>query len=120
MLRDASNSFKEMLLKNFNLCLVMGITPDLLKCSDLIGLYKKGDGTDFFSHYRYIGISSHVQTLFCKMNSNEIQNIFMPSHRQYGYQPKLSVSDSVFDVNAEIERLKNANLKFKVHQFCLI
>eukprot|EP00834_Sanchytrium_tribonematis_P005063 NODE_284_length_10808_cov_1.215613.p1 type:complete len:1743 gc:universal NODE_284_length_10808_cov_1.215613:211-5439(+) len=116
MLRNASNSFKEMLLKFFNLCLVMGITPDLLKCSDLIGLYKKGDGTDFVNHYRYIGISSQVKKLFCKMISNEIYNIFMPSHRQYGYQPNLSVSDCVFDVNAEIERLENANIKFKVHQ----
>lgn len=97
----------------FNLCMLNGIFPSVLKTSKVIPLYKKGCKSEI-CNYRPITLSSVISKVFEKLiysrMNNFINNYDLFYKSQYGFRVGHSTTFAVIDVTEMINKeLQNGN-----------
>ena len=89
----------------FNLCIREGTSPQSLKCSQVVPIYKGGP-KDLCTNYRPISLLSPINKIFEKLIYSCLytylqQNSMLSSH-QYGFRMGLSTTLAIYDMQENI------------------
>ena len=88
-----------------NLSFSNGIFPDLLKTSNVIPIFKRGEN-QVYNNYRPISLISNLSKLMEKTVHPRLYNFLEKNSllfgRQYGFRNKLSTNHALIDITSKI------------------
>ena len=89
-----------------NLSFSDGIFPELLKTSDVIPVFKRGENQDY-NNYRPISLISNLSKLIEKIVHLRLYSFLEKNsllfERQYGFRNKLSTNHALIDITSKIQ-----------------
>ena len=113
LIAKSTPRFKRMLLLLLNTTLQSGVLPHKLKLSDVVPVYKKLSGKEL-DHYRPIALASHIRKLIEILTQSAFGPHLTSSSRQYGYKQGTSISDAIYDIQKQINKLRKRRKKYKL------
>lgn len=114
MLKAAKHHIALPLRHIFNLCIDLGTFPADFKTAIIIPIYKGKDKT-LVENYRPISLLTHLSKVLEKciktrlLNFVEKYNILSPN--QFGFRPKLSTSDAIYELTSKLYKSLDDNKK---------
>ena len=95
-----------------NLSFSNGIFPDLLKISNVIPIFKRGENQDY-NNYRPISLISNPSKLMEKVVHPRLYSFLEKNsllyERQYGFRNKLSTNHALINITTLIKKLTDIN-----------
>ena len=89
-----------------------GIFPDLLKISNVISIFKRGENQDY-NNYRPISLISNPSKLMEKVVHPRLYSFLEKNsllyERQYGFRNKLSTNHALINITTLIKKLTDIN-----------